>query len=63
MVRKTLISKAQGAKSSKQITRSIPVIDEKGKLDYRFKRVESKNKYGVLRSQPRIVEIIKKALA
>ena len=37
-------------------------IDEKGKQEYRFKKIESKNKYGVHRSQPRIVEIIKKAL-
>ena len=45
-----MISKAQVPQNAKKIKRSLPVIDEKGKLDYRFKRVESKNKYGVLRS-------------
>ena len=48
--------------SSKTIKRRVPAIDERDKTEYRYKKIHSKNKYNVLRSQPRIIEIIKKAL-
>ena len=42
--------------------RRQPPIDERDKTDYRYKKIQSKNKYNVLRSQPKIIDIIKKAL-
>ena len=53
----------QGQAPAKKLVRSKPYIDERGKREYRGKKIESKNKYGVLRSQPMIVEIIKNALS
>lgn len=46
----------------KKVKRSMPLIDEKGKREYRAKKFESQNRYNVLRSPPQIVEIIKKAI-
>ena len=34
---------------SKKIARTKPYLDEKKKREYRSKRIESKNRYGVLR--------------
>ena len=48
--------------SSKTPKRRVPAIDERDKTEYRYKKIHSKNKYNVLRSPPKIIDIIKKAL-
>ena len=56
MARTIIESKRQN--SSKTMSRALPILPEKGKREYRAKKFESKGRYGVLRSKPRIVELI-----
>lgn len=64
MVRNVIDSKSPKASvRPKKVTRTRPVLDEAGKKEFRAKAYESQQKYGVLRSPPAIIDIIKKALA
>jgi len=62
-IRSILTSQNAQSSNAKKLTRSKPVLDERGKREYRAKRFESKNRYGVLRSYPEIVQLIKNALS
>ena len=64
MVRSIFESKdSSSAAKAKKIQRIRPTIDERSKREYRAKRFESKNRYDVQRSQPRLVEVVRNALA